>query len=63
MRSYARRMARGGLRANTAGGKESTLQLAANPTGVLAFDKKTLRARTGKVTIVMTGMRGNLIVR
>jgi uncharacterized cupredoxin-like copper-binding protein len=34
-------------------GKGTTLKVAADPSGKLAFDKKTLRAPAGKVTIVM----------
>ena len=38
----------------TAAGQGTTLQLAADPTGALTFDKTTLEAPAGKVTIVMT---------
>jgi uncharacterized cupredoxin-like copper-binding protein len=34
-------------------GKATTLKVAADPSGKLAFDKKTLSAPAGKVTIVM----------
>ena len=39
-----------------AGGAASHLAIAANPSGQLAFDKKTLSAKAGKVTITMTNM-------
>ena len=38
------------------GGGSSTLSIAANPSGSLAYDKKTLTAKAGKVTITMTNM-------
>jgi len=38
------------------GGGSSTLSIAANPSGSLAYDKKTLSAKAGKVTITMTNM-------
>ena len=34
----------------------SNLAIAANPSGQLAYDKKTLSAKAGKVTITMTNM-------
>jgi plastocyanin len=37
-----------------AGGVETTLELAADPTGQLEFDKTTLEAPAGSVTIVLT---------
>ena len=42
--------------AAAAGGGSSTLAIAANPSGSLAYDKKTLSAKAGKVTITMTNM-------
>ena len=36
------------------GGAASTLKLSADPGGALTFDKSTLAAKSGKVTIVMT---------
>jgi plastocyanin len=39
-----------------AGGGASNLTIAANPSGQLAYDKKTLSAKAGKVTITMTNM-------
>ncbi len=42
--------------AAAAGGGSSTLSIAANPSGSLAYDKKTLSAKAGKVTITMTNM-------
>jgi plastocyanin len=39
--------------AAAAGGKASTVTLAADPTGALKFDKKTLTAPAGTVTVVM----------
>jgi plastocyanin len=40
-----------------AGGSGSTsLSIAANPSGALSYDKKTLSAKAGKVTITMTNM-------
>ena len=42
--------------AAAAGGGSSTLSIAANSSGSLAYDKKTLSAKAGKVTITMTNM-------
>ena len=42
--------------AAAAGGAASNLAIAANPSGQLAYDKKTLNAKAGKVTITMTNM-------
>jgi plastocyanin len=42
--------------APASGGGASSLTLAANPKGSLAFDKKTLAAKAGKVTIAFTNM-------
>jgi plastocyanin len=42
--------------AAAAGGASSNLAIAANPSGQLAYDKKTLSAKAGKVTITMTNM-------
>jgi plastocyanin len=42
--------------AAAAGGASSDLAIAANPSGQLAYDKKTLSAKAGKVTITMTNM-------
>jgi plastocyanin len=42
--------------AAAAGGGASALTIAANPSGSLAYDKKTLSAKAGKVTITMTNM-------
>ena len=42
--------------AAAAGGASSNLAIAANPSGSLAYDKKTLSAKAGKVTITMTNM-------
>jgi plastocyanin len=39
-----------------AGGGSSALSIAANSSGSLAYDKKTLSAKAGKVTITMTNM-------
>jgi plastocyanin len=39
-----------------AGGASSNLTIAANASGQLAYDKKTLSAKAGKVTITMTNM-------
>ena len=39
-----------------AGGAASNLAIAANPSGSLSYDKKTLSAKAGKVTITMTNM-------
>jgi plastocyanin len=38
------------------GGGSTSLSIAANPGGSLAYDKKTLSAKAGKVTITMTNM-------
>ncbi len=40
--------------APAAGGKGTTLAIAADPGGKLAFDKKALQAKAGKVTIDLT---------
>jgi plastocyanin len=42
--------------AAAAAGASSNLAIAANPSGQLAYDKKTLSAKAGKVTITMTNM-------
>ncbi|HEY2320459.1 MAG TPA: plastocyanin/azurin family copper-binding protein [Solirubrobacteraceae bacterium] len=42
--------------AAAAGGGSSNLAIAANSSGQLAYDKKTLSAKAGKVTITMTNM-------
>jgi plastocyanin len=42
--------------AAAAGGASSNIAIAANPSGSLAYDKKTLSAKAGKVTITMTNM-------
>jgi plastocyanin len=42
--------------AAAAAGGSGTLAIAANPSGSLAYDKKTLSAKAGKVTIAMTNM-------
>ena len=42
--------------AAAAGGGSTNLAIAANPSGSLAYDKKTLSAKAGKVTITMTNM-------
>lgn len=39
-----------------AGGAASDLSIAANASGQLSYDKKTLSAKAGKVTITMTNM-------
>jgi plastocyanin len=39
-----------------AGGASGSLAIAANPSGSLSYDKKTLSAKAGKVTITMTNM-------
>ena len=39
-----------------AAGGATTVAIAANPSGSLAYDKKTLSAKAGKVTITMTNM-------
>jgi plastocyanin len=44
-----------GTSAAAAGGSTS-LSIAANPSGALSYDKKTLSAKAGKVTITMTNM-------
>jgi uncharacterized cupredoxin-like copper-binding protein len=50
----------GGTSSNTSGGASAgggggqTLNLAADPSGALKFDKTSLSAKAGKVTIVMT---------
>jgi plastocyanin len=38
------------------GGGSTSLSIAANPGGSLSYDKKTLSAKAGKVTITMTNM-------
>jgi plastocyanin len=38
------------------GGGSTSLSIAANPSGALSYDKKTLSAKAGKVTITMTNM-------
>jgi plastocyanin len=45
-----------GTSSAAAGGSSSALTIAANPSGSLSFDKKTLSAKAGKVTITMTNM-------
>jgi plastocyanin len=42
--------------AAAAGGASTNLAIAANPSGQLAYDKKTLSAKAGKVTITMANM-------
>jgi plastocyanin len=42
--------------AAAAGGGSGALTIAANPSGQLAYDKKSLSAKAGKVTITMTNM-------
>jgi plastocyanin len=42
--------------AAAAGGGASTVAIAANSSGQLAYDKKTVSAKAGKVTITMTNM-------
>jgi plastocyanin len=42
--------------AAAAGGGSSALTIAANSSGSLSYDKKTLTAKAGKVTITMTNM-------
>jgi plastocyanin len=42
--------------AAASGGGAGALAIAANPSGSLAYDKKTLSAKAGKVTITMTNM-------
>jgi plastocyanin len=39
-----------------AGGGATNLSIAANPSGSLSYDKKTLSAKAGKVTITMANM-------
>ena len=39
-----------------AGGASTNLAIAADPSGSFAYDKKTLSAKAGKVTITMTNM-------
>jgi plastocyanin len=43
----------GGGAGDSGGGKAQTLKLVADPGGALKFDKTTLSAKAGKVTIVM----------
>ncbi len=38
------------------GGGSSSLSIAANPSGSLSYDKKTLSAKAGKITITMANM-------
>lgn len=45
-----------GTSAAAGGGASSSLAIATNPSGQLAYDKKTLSAKAGKVTITMTNM-------
>jgi plastocyanin len=45
-----------GTSSAAAGGGSSNLSIAANSSGSLAYDKKTLDAKAGKVTITMTNM-------
>jgi len=45
-----------GTSSATGGGASGSLAIAANPSGQLAYDKKTLSAKAGKVTITMTNM-------
>lgn len=45
-----------GTSSAAAGGASSNISIAANPSGSLAYDKKTLSAKAGKVTITMTNM-------
>ncbi len=42
--------------AAAAGGASSNIAIAADPGGALSYDKKTLSAKAGKVTITMTNM-------
>jgi plastocyanin len=42
--------------APAAGGGSGAVAIAANPSGSLSYDKKTLSAKAGKVTITMTNM-------
>jgi plastocyanin len=46
--------AKGGAPAAAVGKATTTLAIAADPSGQLAFDKKALSAKSGKVTIVLT---------
>jgi uncharacterized cupredoxin-like copper-binding protein len=43
----------GGSQSPSSGGAASTLALSADPSGKLAFDKKSLQGKAGRVTIVM----------
>jgi plastocyanin len=45
-----------GTSSAAAGGASSNLAIAANSSGQLSYDKKTLSAKAGKVTITMTNM-------
>jgi plastocyanin len=45
-----------GTSSAAAGGGSSNLSIAANSSGSLAYDKKTLDAKAGKVTITMTNL-------
>jgi plastocyanin len=45
-----------GTSSAAAAGGATSLAIAANPSGSLAYDKKTLSAKAGKVTITMTNM-------
>jgi plastocyanin len=45
-----------GTSSAAAAGGAGALAIAANPSGSLSFDKKTLTAKAGKVTITMTNM-------
>ncbi len=45
-----------GTSSAAAAGGSGALTIAANPSGQLAYDKKTLSAKAGKVTITMTNM-------
>ncbi|HEX6653370.1 MAG TPA: plastocyanin/azurin family copper-binding protein [Thermoleophilaceae bacterium] len=44
----------GGSSASSGGGGAGVLKIAADPNGALKFDKTSLQAKSGKVTIVMT---------
>jgi len=46
----------GSSSAAAGGSGSAALTIAANPSGSLAYDKKTLSAKAGKVTITMTNM-------
>ena len=48
--------ATGSSSAAAGGGGATAVAIAANPSGSLAYDKKTLSAKAGKVTITMTNM-------